>query len=99
MPLLAKLPQHNINTVATNIPGPQFPLYAVGRRMLAAYPYVPIGVQVRVAVAMLSYDGDVRFGITGDFEHARDIEVVAEGIKIGMDEMLAAAGAPTHSYA
>lgn len=99
MPLLAKVPQRNINTVATNIPGPQFPLYAVGRRMLAAYPYVPIGVQVRIAVAMLSYDGQVRFGITGDYEHARDIEVVAEGIKIGMDEMLAAAGAPTHSYA
>lgn len=99
LPLLAKLPQHNVNTVATNVPGPQFPLYAAGSRLLAAYPYVPIGMQVRIAVAMLSYDGDVRFGITGDFEHARDIEVVAEGIKIGMDEMLAAAGVPGHSYA
>jgi diacylglycerol O-acyltransferase len=98
MPFVAKVPQRNINTIATNIPGPQIPLYAAGRPMLAAYPYVPIGMQVRIAVAVLSYNGQVHFGITGDYEHARDIEVVAEGIKVGMDEMLAAAGAPTHSY-
>lgn len=94
--LAAKVPQHNVNTVTTNIPGPQFHLYAVGRRMLSASPYVPIAMRVRTAVAMLSYDGEVRFGITGDYDHASDIEVVAEGIKVGMDEMLVAAGAPSH---
>jgi WS/DGAT/MGAT family acyltransferase len=98
MPLVARLPQRNINTIATNIPGPQFPLYAAGRRMLAAFPYVPIGMQVRVAVAMLSYDGQVHFGVTGDFDHAPDVGVVAEGIKVGMDEMLAAAGVPSHTF-
>jgi len=98
MPLISRLPQRNINTIATNIPGPQFPLYAAGCRMVAAFPYVPIGMQVRIAVAILSYDGEVHFGITGDFDHAPDVDVVAEGIKIGMDELLSAAGAPSHTY-
>ncbi len=90
--LLGKAPQRNVNTVTTNIPGPQFPLYAAGRRMLEAYPYVPIGMNIRIGVAMLSYDGDVTFGITGDYDHAADIESMAEGIRLGMDEMLVAAG-------
>jgi diacylglycerol O-acyltransferase len=95
--LVGRFPQRNVNTVTTNIPGPQFPLYAVGRRMLSASPYVPIGMQTRTSVAMLSYDGVVRFGITGDYDHTPDIEVIAEGIKVGMDDLLAAAGAPSHS--
>jgi len=93
--LFTKVPQHNVNTVTTNIPGPQVPLYAVGRRLLEAYPYVPIAMQVRIGVAMLSYDGQVHFGITGDYEHAPDVEVLAEGIDIGMEEMVAVAEEPT----
>ncbi len=88
--VIAKAPQRNVNTVTTNIPGPQFPLYAAGRRMLRAYPYVPIGLQVRVGVAILSYDGELNFGITGDYDHASDVDVIAEGIRVGVDEMLAA---------
>lgn len=97
MSMVGKIPQRNINTIATNIPGPQIPLYAVGRPLVSACPYVPIGMQVRIAVAMLSYNGEVHFGITGDYDHAPDIEVVAEGINVGMDEMLAAAGAASYS--
>ncbi|HVA06102.1 MAG TPA: wax ester/triacylglycerol synthase family O-acyltransferase [Acidimicrobiales bacterium] len=91
--LFGKAAQRNVNTVTTNIPGPQFPLYAAARRMIRAYPYVPIGMQMRIGVAMLSYDGEVNFGITGDYDHAPDVEVMAEGISLGMDEMLTAAGA------
>jgi diacylglycerol O-acyltransferase len=89
--LVRGVPHHNINTVTTNIPGPQFTLYAVGRRVISAFPYVPVAMQVRTGVAMLSYDGEVHFGITGDYDHTPDIDVVAEGIKVGMDELLAAA--------
>jgi WS/DGAT/MGAT family acyltransferase len=97
--VMAKAPQRNVNTVTTNIPGPQFPLYAAGRRMLHAYPYVPIGLQVRIGVAILSYDGEVNFGITGDYDHASDVDVIAEGIRVGVDEMLAASGSPSsHAY-
>ena len=52
-----RVPQRNVNTVTTNVPGPQRPLYAAGRRMLEAFPYVPLGGQVRVGVAIFSYDG------------------------------------------
>ncbi len=96
--LFSKASQRNVNTVTTNIPGPQFPLYAAGRRMIRAYPYVPIGMQIRIGVAMLSYDGEVNFGITGDFDHAPDVEVLAEGIKIGMDELLTAAGTTSSNF-
>jgi hypothetical protein len=85
-----KLSQHNVNTVTTNVPGPQSPLYAVGRRMLRTYPYVPLGMQLRITVAIFSYYGDVTFGITGDYDGAPDIEILAEGIDLGMVELMAA---------
>lgn len=97
--VMAKAPQHNVNTVTTNIPGPQFPLYAAGRRMLRAYPYAPIGIQVRIGVAILSYDGELNFGITGDYDHASDVDVIAEGIAVGVDEMLAAASGSISPHA
>ncbi|HEX4863624.1 MAG TPA: wax ester/triacylglycerol synthase family O-acyltransferase [Acidimicrobiales bacterium] len=89
--LFGKAAQRNVNAITTNIPGPQFPLYAAGRRVLRTYPYVPIGMQVRIGVAILSYDGDVNFGITGDYDHVPDVGVMAEGISAGMDELLVAA--------
>ena len=89
--LASRAPQRNINTVTTNVPGPQIPLYVAGRRMLRAYPYVPLAGQVRVGVAIFSYDGQVTFGITGDYDSAPDIEVLASGIEAGMAELARAA--------
>jgi diacylglycerol O-acyltransferase / wax synthase len=82
-----KVSQRTINTVTTNVPGPQLPLYALGRRMLKAYPFVPLGIQMRMGVAIFSYDGDLSFGITGDYDGAADIDVLAEGIVAGISEM------------
>jgi hypothetical protein len=86
--LAFRLPQRNLNTVTTNVPGPQLPLYAVGQRMLKAFPYVPLANQIRVAVAIFSYDGQVNFGITGDYDSASDIEVLASGIEESMADLL-----------
>ena len=83
-----RFPQSNVHTVTTNVPGPQFPLYALGRRMLEAFPYVPIANRVRIAVAIFSYMGTLDFGITGDYDTAPDIGVVAKGIEAGMRELL-----------
>jgi diacylglycerol O-acyltransferase / wax synthase len=88
MRLATRAGQRNVNTVTTNVPGPQFPLYAAGRRMIRAFPYVPLGGQMRLGIAIFSYDGEVNFGITGDYDTTADIDVLAGGIEDGMTQML-----------
>jgi diacylglycerol O-acyltransferase / wax synthase len=80
--------QRNVNTVTTNVPGPQYPLYAAGRRMLEAFPYVPLAGNVRVGVATYSYDGGLSFGVTGDYDTAPDLDILCAGIEDGLDELL-----------
>lgn len=80
-----------INTITTNVPGPQLPLYVLGRRMLKAYPYVPLAGEIRIGIAIFSYDGQLNFGVTGDYDTAPDIDVLAEGIERGLDELKRAA--------
>jgi diacylglycerol O-acyltransferase len=86
-----RMPQRSVNTVTTNVPGPQEPLYAAGRRMLEVFPYVPLSGTVRVGVAIFSYDGALNFGATGDYDTMRDIGVLCEGIEHGLAELLDAA--------
>ena len=86
--IATKAAQRNINTITTNVPGPQIPLYVLGRRMRTALPYVPLGVQCRIGVAIFSYDGQVNFGVTGDYDTAPDIDVLCVGIEHGMIELL-----------
>jgi diacylglycerol O-acyltransferase len=88
MRLATRVAQRQVNTVTTNVPGPQFPLYILGRRMLEAYPYVPLAGQVRVGVAIFSYDGHVTFGVTGDRDTTADIDVLTRGVERGMEELL-----------
>ena len=86
--LASRVAQRNVNTVTTNVPGPQQPLFMARRRMLKAYPYVPLAGQVRIGVAIFSYDGEVNFGITGDYDSAPDIDVLSRGIQDSMGELL-----------
>jgi diacylglycerol O-acyltransferase len=88
-----RVPQRAINTVTTNVPGPQYPLYLCGRRMLEAFPFVPLGGHARIGVAIFSYDGGLNFGVTGDRDTAPDIEVLCAGIERSMAELMPA-GAP-----
>ncbi len=89
--LAARFPQHGLQTVTTNVPGPQFPLYVAGRRMVFSYPYVPILGSVRTGVAIFSYCGRLFFGITGDYDSVPDIDVLRDGIEEGVRELLSAA--------
>ena len=84
------VPQRSVNTVTTNVPGPQRPLYAAGRRMLECFPYVPLAGRVRVGVAIFSYDGALAFGVTGDYDHAPDIGVLCRGIERSMGALVEA---------
>jgi WS/DGAT/MGAT family acyltransferase len=88
MRLATRAAQRNVNTVTTNVPGPQFPLYAAGRKMLRAFPYVPLGGQMRIGIAIFSYDGEVNFGITGDYDTTPDLDVLTGGIEDGMAQMV-----------
>ena len=90
--LAARTPQRALQTVTTNVPGPQYPLYVVGRRMVYSYPYVPIMGSVRISIAIFSYCGRLFFGITGDYDTVTDINVLRDGIEQGMRELVAAAG-------
>lgn len=92
--LTARLPQRLVQTVTTNVPGPQFPLYAVGRQLVEAYPYVPLGGQIRIGIAIFSYRGQLNFGVTGDFDSVPDLDVLCHGIEEGLDELVRAASPP-----
>jgi len=83
-----RTPQHSVNTVTTNVPGPQRAIYLAGHRMLEYFPFVPLGGHVRIGVAIVSYDGALNFGVTGDYETAPDIEVLCDGIEAGIAELL-----------
>jgi WS/DGAT/MGAT family acyltransferase len=83
------IPQREIVTITTSVPGPQLPLYALGRRLEEIIPYVPIATTLRTGVCIFTYNGKVTFGITGDYDTTPDLEVLAQGIEDGLAELLA----------
>ena len=82
-----RLPQHQIATVTTNVPGPRETFSALGRELQEILPYVPIADQVRIGVAIFSYRDTLTFGITADYDAAPDIQVLADGITLAMREL------------
>jgi WS/DGAT/MGAT family acyltransferase len=89
--LTYRLPQREIVTVTTNVPGPRQPLYGLGRKLLEIIPYVPIATSLRTGVSIFSYCDNVTFGLTGDYATTPDLDVLARGIKNGVSELLARA--------
>jgi diacylglycerol O-acyltransferase len=84
--------QRAFNLVVTNVPGPQIPLYSLGRRLLEVYPVIPLSDNTSIGVALFSYDGTIGFGLIGDYDLASDLAVLAEGIEKSTAELLQAAG-------
>ncbi len=80
-----------MNVVVTNVPGPQFPLYLLGRKLLGWYPVVPLARMQTVGIALLSYDGRVGVGVLGDADRARDLPVLAAALPAALDELAATA--------
>ncbi len=68
------------NLLVTNVPGPQFPLYVLGREMLAAYPVAFLPENHALAIAIMSYNGQMNFGLLGDYDALPDIEFLGETI-------------------
>jgi diacylglycerol O-acyltransferase len=94
-----QLPQPLVQTVTTNVPGPRFPLFILGRRMVEAYPYVPIGDNVRISIAIFSYLDRFSFGITADYSAAPDLDVLTKGIRRGLAELQAQSAATRRAAA
>lgn len=85
--LAYRIPQREIVTIATNVPGPRQPLYSLGRRLIEIIPYVPIATTMRTGISIFSYCDKVTFGITGDYATTPDIGVLARGIEDGISEL------------
>ncbi|HEV7188160.1 MAG TPA: wax ester/triacylglycerol synthase family O-acyltransferase [Blastococcus sp.] len=80
------------NLVVTNVPGPQFPLYAAGSRMLEVFPVVPLARGQGLSIGMTSYDGRVYFGLNADRESVGDVDVLADLIEQEVAELVESAG-------
>src|SRR4051812_25976903 len=79
------------NLLVTNVPGPQVPLYVLGRRIESVFPVPFLAGDRALAVAVMSYDGGMGFGLLGDLDALHDLSVVAAGISESLDELLALA--------
>jgi WS/DGAT/MGAT family acyltransferase len=80
------------NLLVTNVPGPQLPLYALGRRLLAVFPIAFLAGDRSLAVAIMSYDGGMNVGLLGDYDTLPDIDVIAAGFEDSLAELVRAAG-------
>ncbi len=83
------------NLIVTNVPGPQFPLYVLGRELEEVFPIAFLPRDHALAIAIMSYNGALNFGLLGDFDALPDIDVIGEAIAAETDALLARARAAT----
>ena len=86
--------QRLFNVTVTNVPGPQFPLFMLGRRLRAFYPMVPLVLNTALGIAVMSYDGRLFFGLLGDFDAMADLDRLADDLEAAILELSVAAGVP-----
>jgi diacylglycerol O-acyltransferase / wax synthase len=86
--LASGLTSRLFNVVVTNVPGPQYPLFAAGAQMLETYPVVPLGRGQAVSVGLTSYDGAVYFGLNGDRDAMPDVDVLAQCLEESLAELV-----------
>ena len=86
--------QRSFNLVVTNVPGPQVPLYLLGRRLRALYPVVPLAGRQALGIAVVSYDGRLGFGLLADYDAIPDLDVLADALRTSVDALAAGASVP-----
>jgi diacylglycerol O-acyltransferase / wax synthase len=84
--------QRFFNLVVTNVPGPQVPLYVLGRRLEVLYPVVPLARRQALGIAVMSYDGHLGFGLLGDYDALPDLEALADDLRWAIGSLARAAG-------
>jgi diacylglycerol O-acyltransferase / wax synthase len=85
--------QRFFNLVVTNVPGPQFPLYLLGRRLEVLYPVVPLGQRQALGIAVMSYDGHLGFGLLGDFDALPELDAIAQDLRRAIASLARASSA------
>jgi len=85
--------QRFFNLVVTNVPGPQFPLYVLGRELQATFPMVPLAKRQAVCVGIMSYNGAINFGLIGDYDAIPDLDRLAGDLESALAELAAVAEA------
>jgi diacylglycerol O-acyltransferase len=90
--IISRLPFTPFNMVCTNVPGPQYPLYLLGHKMLHCYPYVPVGGEMALNCAILTYDGTAYFGFSGCAHAVPDLRRLEAFLKLSFTELRDAAG-------
>ncbi len=83
--------QRLFNLVVTNVPGPQIPLYLLGRELDAMYPMVPLAENTALGIAIMSYHGQLNFGLVSDYDALADLETLADELTSSIAELVAAA--------
>ena len=86
--------QRFFNTVVTNVPGPQFPLYLLGRELQDIFPMVPLAANQAVCFGIMSYNGGVNFGITADYDAMPDLDALLDDMNASIAELVEATGSP-----
>ena len=73
--------------MVTNVPGPQFPLYLLGRELQDVFPMVPLARNQGVCFALMSYNGRVNFGLTADYDAMPDLDQLADDLQASIAEL------------
>jgi len=81
------------NMIVTNVPGPQLPLYVLGRELEEVFPVAFLPQNHALAVAVMSYNGRVGFGLLADYDAMEDVEDVALGLNRSLEQLEEAAAA------
>jgi diacylglycerol O-acyltransferase len=86
--------QRFFNLVVTNVPGPQFPLYVLGRKMESIFPMVPLARRQALCVGIMSYNGQIDFGLVGDYDAMADLDSFALDLEGAVREVVETAPEP-----
>jgi diacylglycerol O-acyltransferase / wax synthase len=91
------IPQRFVNLVVTNVPGPQQPLYMAGRELIDIFPLVPIGNNMNLGIAIVSYNGTIDFGLVGEYDALYDLDELGELFAAALRELAETAGVEMHA--
>ena len=83
-----------VNTVISNVPGSPEPLYLSGARLEALYPISGVMHGIGLNITVMSYCGELFFGIVADRDLVADPRPLAEELRRAQDELLALVDIP-----